>query len=196
MQVFINRFYLDREKDIVVRIYKDEKGLFYEITTPNHHTDNLIRNLARISKLKVKTIDNIKCIREYIQAYVTASNSVVYVLRLNGIKVANINVDGSIEQKATIPAINKTLMSQTNSYKLNIKNTIVKTYIKIENKFKTDLHTHMNGNLSPDCLIALGIYHEIAYPLYYVKKLKLILSKNLFNSSFIIITSTNKYYKA
>ena len=94
-----------------------------------------------------------------------------------GTKVANINVDGSIEQKATIPAINKTLMSQTNSYKLSIKNTIVKTYIKIENKFKTDLHTHMNGNLSPDCLIALGIYHEIAYPLYYVKKLKLVLSK-------------------
>lgn len=177
MDSYINKFYLDREKDIVVRINKDVHGFYYEITTPNHHTDNLIKNLARISKLKIKTINNKKCIREYLQGYVTASNSIVYVLRLNGVKVANINADGSIEQKATIPAINKTLMSQTNSYKFSIKKTIVKTYIKSENKFRTDLHTHMNGNLSPDSLIALGIYHQIAYPLYYVKKLNLVLTK-------------------
>ena len=35
----------------------------------------------------------------------------------------------------------------------------------------------MNGNLSPDLLIALGIYHQIAYPYYYVKKLGLVLTK-------------------
>ncbi len=31
----------------------------------------------------------------------------------------------------------------------------------------------MNGNLAPDILIALGIVHQIRYPLYYIKKLKL-----------------------
>ena len=182
MNSYINKFYLDREKDIVVKINKDDNGFYYEITTPNHRTDNLIKNLAKISKLKTKIVNDNKCIREYLQAYVTASNNVVYVLRLGGIKVANINADGSIEQKATIPAINKTLMSQTNSYKLGPKKTIVKTYIKVENKFKTDLHTHMNGNLSPDNLIALGLYHQIAYPLYYVKKLKLTLTKKQLNA--------------
>lgn len=31
----------------------------------------------------------------------------------------------------------------------------------------------MNANLSPDILIALGIFHQIEYPLYYIKKLGL-----------------------
>ena len=35
----------------------------------------------------------------------------------------------------------------------------------------------MNANLSPDCLIALGIMHQVRYPLYYIKKLNLKLSK-------------------
>ena len=68
-------------------------------------------------------------------------------------------------------------MSQTKNYKLPINKTIVKTYILKKSKFRTDLHTHMNANLSPDCLIALGIMHQVRYPLYYIKKLNLILSK-------------------
>ena len=36
----------------------------------------------------------------------------------------------------------------------------------------------MNANLSPDCLIALGIKHQVKYPLYYIKKLDLKLNKN------------------
>ena len=35
----------------------------------------------------------------------------------------------------------------------------------------------MNANLSPDCLIALGIAHQIKYPLYYIKKINLKLTK-------------------
>ena len=46
-----------------------------------------------------------------------------------------------------------------------------------KSKFRTDLHTHMNANLSPDCLIALGIIHQVRYPLYYIKKLKLLRQK-------------------
>lgn len=174
MNKYISTFYLDKEKDIVVNIYKDDIGVYYEIKTPSHHTGNLISNIAKISKLKVKLDeDGKKTIKEYLPAYVTASNNVVYIMRLADIKVANIYENGLVEQKATIPAINKTLMSQTKDYKISPKSTIIKTYIKEENKFKTDLHTHMNGNLSPDILIALGLYHEIAYPLYYIKKLKL-----------------------
>ena len=33
---------------------------------------------------------------------------------------------------------------------------MVKTYILRECKFRTDLHTHMNANLDPETLIALG----------------------------------------
>jgi hypothetical protein len=87
--------------------------------------------------------------------------------------VANIYPDGRVEIKAQIPAISKTLMSQTKDYRLDEKRTIVKTYIRTELKFRTDLHTHMNANLHPDLLIALGICHQIRYPLYYIKKLGL-----------------------
>ena len=34
----------------------------------------------------------------------------------------------------------------------------------------------MNANLSADALIALGLSHQIKYPLYYIKKLKLIIT--------------------
>ena len=68
-------------------------------------------------------------------------------------------------------------MSQTKNYKLPIEKTIVKTYILKKSKFRTDLHTHMNANLFPDCLIALGIVHQIRYPLYYIKKLNLKMNK-------------------
>ena len=68
--------------------------------------------------------------------------------------------------------------------KLDIKQTIVKSYILKKAKFRTDLHTHMNANLSPDVLIALGIKHQIQYPFYYVKKLGLKLSDKQANEMF------------
>ena len=36
----------------------------------------------------------------------------------------------------------------------------------------------MNANLSPDALISLGIKHQLRYPLYYIKKLKLKMNKD------------------
>ena len=104
-------------------------------------------------------------------ANINGDNKIVYILRLGSIKVANIYEDKTIEIKAKIPAITKTLMSQTKSYNLPIEKTIVKSYILKKSKFRTDLHTHMNANLSPDVLIALGIKHQLKYPLYYIKKL-------------------------
>ena len=35
----------------------------------------------------------------------------------------------------------------------------------------------MNAMLPSDCLIALGLVHQVRYPLYYIKKLGLTLSK-------------------
>ncbi len=97
---------------------------------------------------------------------------------MGGIKIANIYENGVIEIKSQNPSnFKKTLMSQTKNYKLPIDKTIVKSYILKKSKFRTDLHTHMNANLTPDVLIALGIVRQIKYPLYYIKKLKLKMSK-------------------
>ena len=176
--VYFNKFYLDKEKDIIVNLYKSNTDeLTYILETPNHNTGNLITNLAKICNVEtIKNENDMKIIKGVIPASINGDNEEVYIFRLGGIKIANIYED-KIEIKAKIPAIIKTLMSQTKNYKLPIEKSIVKTYILKKSKFRTDLHTHMNANLSPDCLIALGIVHQIKYPLYYIKKINLKLTK-------------------
>ncbi|MCI1305104.1 MAG: adenosine deaminase [Lachnospiraceae bacterium] len=176
---FFGRFYLDNEKDMIVNLYRDDADrLFYELETPNHHTGNLIRNFAAVCRLPLSmNKKNLQVIRGEVPAYVDGDNRDLWILRFGNTKVANIFPDGRIEQKASVPAIAKTLMSQTKDYRYGEEKTIFKTYILRELKFRSDLHTHMNGNLSPDILIALGIAHQIRYPLYYVRKLGLVLSK-------------------
>ena len=172
--IFFQQFYLDREKDLAVALYLEGERLEYLIRTPNHHTGNLIRNLAKLCGLETSEDENgLQVIRGEVPCYVDGDNRRLYVLRLGNTKVANIYPDGRVESKASIPAISKTLMSQTKDYRLGIEKTIVKTYIRSDCKFRTDLHTHMNGNLPPDVLIALGICHQIRYPYYYIKKLGL-----------------------
>ena len=172
--IFFQQFYLDREKDIAVDLHMEGSRLFYTIRTPNHHTGNLITNLARICRLETGADgQGLKVIRGEVPCYFDGNNRKMYILRLGNTKIANIYPDGRVELKASIPAISKTLMSQTRDYRLGEAKTIVKTYIRSECKFRTDLHTHMNGNLPPDALIALGIVHQIRYPYYYIKKLGL-----------------------
>ncbi len=172
--IFFQQFYLDREKDIAVDLYMEGDRLFYVIRTPNHHTGNLITNLAKLCGLETAEDENgLKVIKDEVPCYFDGDNRRMYILRLGNTKIANIYPDGRVELKASIPAISKTLMSQTKDYRLDEVRTIVKTYIRSECKFHTDLHTHMNANLSPDILVALGIIHQIRYPLYYIKKLGL-----------------------
>ena len=180
MKKMICKFYLDKEKDIIVNIYKkNEDEATYILETPNHNTGNLITNLAKLFNLEtVKDENDMKIIKGTIPASINGDNKIVYILRLGGIKIANIYEDGEVEIKAKIPAITKTLMSQTKDYNLPIEKTIVKSYILKKAKFRTDLHTHMNASLSPDNLIALGIKHQIKYPLYYIKKLNLKMTNN------------------
>ena len=156
--IAFGQFYLDREKDIAVELTMEGERLFHVIRTPNHHTGNLITNLARLCSLDTQEDKNgLKVIRGEIPCYYDGDNRQMYILRLGSTKIANIYPDGRVELKASIPAISKTLMSQTKDYRLGLEKTIVKTYIRSDCKFQTDLHTHMNGILPPDVLIALGI---------------------------------------
>ena len=172
---YFTTFYLDKERDIVVNLYKsDVDELTYIIETPNHNTGNLISNLARICGLETtKNEKDMKIITGKIPASINAQNEDVYIFRLGGYRTANIFGDKGVQLNGQIPAIAKTLMSQTKDYRFPIEKTIVKSFIFKKLKFKTDLHTHMNANLSPDALIALGIKHQIKYPLYYIRKLNL-----------------------
>lgn len=179
---YFGTFYLDQEKDIIITLYKDQKKLCYVLKTPNHTTGNLITNLASLCHLPISYEKNgYKMIEGTIPCYIDGHNQEVYIFRLGNTKVANIYPDGRIDQKASIPAIAKTLMSQTKDYSLDEFKTLVKTYIREEVKFHSDLHTHRNANLSPDLLIALGIFHQIRYPYYYIKKLHLSLSSKQYD---------------
>ncbi len=167
-------FFLDNEKDIIVNLYKDLERMFYVLKTPNHGTGNLIRNIAKICDLELsEDEDEMLIIKGEVPCFIDGNNKESYIFKLRDTEVASIYPDGTVDVKATIPAIAKTLMSQTKDFVLPIDKTIFKTYIRRELKFRADLHTHMNGNLSGDVLIALGISHQIRYPLYYVKKLEL-----------------------
>lgn len=175
---YFGRFYLDKEKDMIVTLYLEGEKMSYVLSTPNHTTGNLITNFAKLCGLPVSEDENgLKIIRGTVPCYIDDRNHPVYIFRLRDTKVANIHPDGTIERKASVPAISKTLMSQTKDYRLSFSKTVVKTYLRAECKFRADLHTHMNANLEPDVLIALGIHHQIRYPLYYILKLGLRVSE-------------------
>ena len=164
---FFTRFYLDKEKDLIVDLFLDGDTLRYVLRTPNHGTGNLITNLARLCDLPLSFDEQgLKVIRGTVPCYVDGDNRRLYIFRMGNTKIANIFPDGSVEMKASIPSISKVLLSQTKDYRLNVAKTIVKTYLFEDVKFHTDLHTHMSANLSPDVLIALGLHHQIRYPLY------------------------------
>lgn len=171
---YFTSFFLDNEKDIIVNLYKNLDELNYVLKTPNHQTGNLIRNLAKVCNLPLSQDEKgMLIIKGTIPCYINAANEEIYVFSLAGREIANIYADGRTVVKAEIPAIAKTLMSQTKDYQLDIDKTIFRTFIRKDLKFRADLHTHMNGNLPADVLIALGIAYQIRYPLYYVKKLDL-----------------------
>ena len=169
-------FYLDKEKDIVVELTMEQENLSYTIYATNHRSDNLINNLALVSRQPTVRQGDRTVITGQIPCYIKGDGQRVYIFRLNGLKLANIYPDGQIQVNSMIPAIAKTLMSQTKDYRYSFRETLVKSYVLEELKLATDLHTHGNANLSADILIALAIKHQIRYPLYYIKKLNLTLT--------------------
>ena len=173
---YFGKLYLDKEKDIVVSLWMDKTVLSYTIHAINHQSDNLINNLAAISGQTTTQQEGRTVITGQIPCYIKGNGQRVYIFRLNGTKLANIYPDGKIEVNSVIPAIAKTLMSQTKDYKFSFRETLVKSYVQEEVKLSTDLHTHGNANLCADILIALAIKHQIRYPLYYIKKLGLTVS--------------------
>ena len=170
---YFGKLYLDKEKDIVVSLDMEDSVLTYKIYTINHQSDNLIKNFALSCGEKIQDMDGKKVIIGTIPCYIKGDGQRVYIFRLNGTKLANIYPDGKIEVNSMIPAIAKTLMSQTKDYKYSFRETLVKSYVQEQVKLSTDLHTHGNANLSADILVALAIKHQIRYPLYYIKKLQL-----------------------
>ena len=78
--IFFQRFYLDREKDIVVELYMEGERLLHVIRTPNHHSGNLITNLARLCGLETSEDENgLKVIRGEVPCYYDGDNRRLYI---------------------------------------------------------------------------------------------------------------------
>ena len=94
------QFYLDKEKDIIVDLYHvNEDEIEYILRTPNHHTGNLITNIAKICNVEtVKDENDMKIITGIIPASINGDNEIVYIFRLGGFKIANIYENGKIEK--------------------------------------------------------------------------------------------------
>ena len=135
---WFQRFYLDKEKDVIVDLYREEgmtdKGevMRFLLSTPNHGTGNLIRNLAALCGLPLSEgEDGLLVIRGTVPSYIDGYNRLLYIFRLGDTKVANIYPDGRVEMKAHIPAISKTLMSQTKDYRLDARTNSARTCTRI-----------------------------------------------------------------
>ena len=84
-------FFLDNEKDIIVSLYKDLDRLMFVLSTPNHGTGNLIRNLALTCGLPLtKNKDGMLEIRGEVPCFVDADNKECYIFSLGDIEVAYI----------------------------------------------------------------------------------------------------------
>ena len=76
-------FFLDNEKDIIVDLYKDLDRLYYVLSTPNHHTGNLIRNLAKTCDLPLSEDENgMLVIKGEVPCYINANNEEIYLFYL------------------------------------------------------------------------------------------------------------------
>ena len=74
------RFYLDKEKDIIVDLFQESDGLHYVLRTPNHNSGNLITNLAKLCDLPLEYDEQgLKVIRGVIPCYVDGSRSEEHV---------------------------------------------------------------------------------------------------------------------
>ena len=91
----VKKFYLDKEKDIIVNLNKTgEDEITYILETPNHNSGNLITNLAKICNVEtIKNEKDMKIITGKIPASINGDNEEVYIFRLGGIKIANIFED-------------------------------------------------------------------------------------------------------
>ena len=114
---YFGTIYLDKEKDIVVQLDMEQAVLRYMIFVRNHQSNNLINNLAASAGQTTSIVDGQTVIQGEIPCYIKGDGQRVYIFRLNGTKLANIYPDGKIEVNSLIPAIAKTLMSQTKDYK-------------------------------------------------------------------------------
>ena len=82
------------------------RTMTFILSTPNHGTGNLIRNLAALCGLPLSEgEDGLLVIRGTVPSYIDGYNRLLYIFRLGDTKVANIYPDGRVEIKYVEPPV-------------------------------------------------------------------------------------------
>ena len=80
---YLTCFFLDNEKDIIVNLYKDLDRMYYVLTTPNHGTGNLIRNLSKSFNLPLSQDDEgMLIIKGEIPCFIDGNNNESYIFQV------------------------------------------------------------------------------------------------------------------
>ena len=80
---YFGKFYLDKEKDIVVHLDMEDSVLSYTIFAMNHQSKNLIRNLAAAAGQETVDRDGKQAIVGEVPCYIKGDGQRVYIFRLN-----------------------------------------------------------------------------------------------------------------
>ena len=79
---YFGKFYLDKEKDVIVTLNHSDGKMSYILETPNHGTGNLITNLAKVCNLPITfNAEGLKVIEGEVPYYFNGENRKVYILR-------------------------------------------------------------------------------------------------------------------
>lgn len=162
---FPKEIYLDKQKDIKVTISRDENSeIVYEISVPNFKSEKILKNLAGLTQGEYDEKTGIVK-GKFNESF---DNTNLYTLNIERFNSIEIDLENNTIEMPRIPVVLKTLMAQ--------KNELVFDRVKFLdnlNETKTDLHSHYTAMLDPEKLIALGLKHNINYPVSHIYALGL-----------------------
>ena len=162
---FPKEVYLDKQKDIkvIIGVGKDNK-FTYTISASNIKSDNLLNNIARLTQgdFDSETKQVTGLFKEI------KGKKGQFQFKIDKFKSLKIDLVNNNILLPRIPVAIKTLMAQKSNLQFNEL-----SYIKKSESIKTDLHSHYTAMLDPEKLIALGLKHNINYPVSHIYALGL-----------------------
>lgn len=162
---FPKEIYLDKQKDIKVTINRDENlEIVYEISISNFKSQKLLKNLAGLTQGEFDEKNG--TVKGIFQGSFDNKNR--YTLNIERFNSIEIDLDDNTIEMPRIPTVLKTLMAQ--------KDDLVFDRVKLLDNLqetKTDLHSHYTAMLDPEKLIALGLKHNVSYPISHIYALGL-----------------------
>ncbi len=157
--------YLDKQKDIKIIINRNENAdIECEISAPNIKSTKLLNNLQNLLHSNYDIDSNV--LRGMLEEQYNEEN--IFDLEIDRFGILELDLDNNTISVPRIPVALKNLMCQKENLKFDDL-----SYIEKSQSIKTDLHSHYTAMLDPEKLIALGLKHNVSYPISHIYALGL-----------------------